>query len=663
MGGTRSSRMTGVGITTLLMVPMLSSISYFQGLKAYLSWLYKLIWDLGEWGAPGGSPIMLLTVLAFASPIIGMLVGRRISAVKTVSIISLCISACTFIVCFNLPPWAEMMVSSLIVGLYGVLLPYMVELFSGLEDGPHILAVGFILAISYELSLYIFGVTYGPPFNPSLLPVQLVVSAVSAYVAVRIWSIPYSPEENSGVEVSTLKYVLAFSSLWLLLFLQFTVFSSPSFLLRLSGINPTFLGVPLLALLLIAGVSASAMIGAPGGWSVDIAGWLVIVGAILSLLYTLKPYSLILVVLGQFFIALNVYLLLRYSLSRKPGWDRVKAVSAACLMGSMLLFMWTVMYTFTFVYAFLSVAAPFRGKLPLIMVPACIVASILILSAIRGETPGWEPRVNRRLILLAAIPLLLVGVSAPMYRVNPEPTGGRGLRVMTYNIHEGFNVDGRLNMEAVAATIMKFNPDILVLQEVDQGCAMTAYLDEAVWLGKRLNMFLAYVPALEGVWQGDIILSKYPILESNYTLLPSPGETDVLLWAVLNVKGRKVTVFAVHFTAVGPEDRKIQLDRALRIVEAAEGPVIWAGDFNMDAYTDNPTDRESILRIRTILQDTFSLCPPGSRHGDNTSTSWNPHERIDYIYVSPDFTVLEHGTIKSLASDHLPVYAEITIPQ
>ncbi len=649
-------------LSILLLAPLVGNVLYFQGLKVYLSWLYKLIWDLGEWGAPGGSPIMLLTVAAFASPIIGILVGRRVSTVKAVSSLLLCLSTCMFIAGFNLSSRAEMLLSSLVVGLYGVLLPYLVEFFSGVEKGPHILAVGFVLAMAYELSFNILGLTYGPAFNPRLLPVQLAILSVSAYVALKIWSYPYKPGGNQAVETSTLKYILTFSSLWILLFLHFTVFGNPSFLLRLSSVRPTVLGVPLLALLLTIGISVSVILEVPGRLIVNIAGWLVIAGGILSLFYSSGLYSLFLAVIGQFLIALNIYILFNYVLNYKPTWDEVKAVSAACLVGSMLLFLWTVMYTFTFVYAFLSAAAPFRGKLPLVMLPACIAASVLILYASKAKTPAWKLRLNRKLLLLMVFPSLLVGVSAPMYKVNPKPSGGRGVRVMTYNIHEGFNVDGRLNMEAIAATIMKFNPDILVLQEVDQGCAMTAYLDEAVWLANRLNMFLVYAPSLEGVWQGDLILSKYPILGFNYVLLPSPAETDILLWAVLDIEGRNVTVFAVHFTAVGPGDRRIQLDKAIEIVEATEGPVIWAGDFNMDAYTEDTVDKENLAVILSVVQDTFSLCPPENRRGGNTSSSWNPHERIDYIFVSEGFKVLSHGTIHSLASDHLPVYAEIVPP-
>ncbi len=657
----RSERSSSIGLVLILM-PLVIGISYFQGLKAYLSWLYKLIWDLGEWGAPGGSPLMLLTVLAFASPLIAVVIGRRVSTTRVLSVLLLFISVFTVIIGFNLPAWAEMLTSSLIVGLFGILLPYTAEFFSGVRNGARILAMGFLLAVSYELSIHVLGVTYGPTLNPRLLPVQVVISTVAAYLSFRIRRFPYNAGDIPAVKVSSLRYVLTFSGLWIILFLQFTIFGSPSFLLRLSHVSPGYLGIPLLSFLLVAAVSMSVMFPVIENRPLVTVGCLIIVVAILSIFYVHGVCSLAPFIIGQFFIALNMYMLVWYAVTHKPSGGKRRAVSAACILGNMLLFLWTVMYTFTFVYAFLPAASPFRGKLLIVMVPASIIASIPVLAVSKGRQASVKLGIGNRVLLVLAIPLLVLGISAPMYRVSPVPSGGEGIRVMTYNIHEGFNVDGRLCMEAIAETIMEFNPDILVLQEVDQGCAMTAYLDEAVWLGKRLNMFLVYVPALEGVWQGDIILSKYPVSEFNYTLLESPAETDVLLWATLDVDGRSLTVFAVHFTAVDAENRRVQVEKAVKMVEAASTPLVWAGDFNIDAYTENPIDRENLARILSVVQDTFSLCPPDRRHGDYTSSSWNPHERIDYIFVSEGFKVLSHGTIYSLASDHLPVYAEIVAP-
>lgn len=267
------------------------------------------------------------------------------------------------------------------------------------------------------------------------------------------------------------------------------------------------------------------------------------------------------------------------------------------------------------------------------------------------------------LLTVLLIPLVISSIWCSIfYRVKPQPSLGPTLKIMTYNIHEGFGVDNRLDLERIAATIRQWNPDILVLQEVDQGVLMSACVDEARWLALNLNMYYVYAPTVEQMWQGDVILSKYPIVNWDFTLLPSPGEVDVLVKATLDVNGQPLTVFGVHFTVTSPDNRQTQISMALDVIRATSGPIILAGDFNIDAETTDPTDKASLNAIQAELNDAFDLCPPGSLSGKHTFSSWDPHERIDFIFVSAGFAVVQHGTIVSQASDHLPVFAETQLP-
>jgi len=271
----------------------------------------------------------------------------------------------------------------------------------------------------------------------------------------------------------------------------------------------------------------------------------------------------------------------------------------------------------------------------------------------------WKSGTVLALAVLLA-PLILSAVWCPLaYRVFPQPTG---LKVMTYNIHEGVDVYNRLNLDAILATIKEWDPDILFLQEVDTGCLMTGSVDQARWLAVKLNMHLAVVTSRDHMWQGDAILSKYPIVSSETILLVSESEVDTCLKATININGRTVTVFNVHLTVMGPEDRRVQADTALPYVTSTPGLKIWAGDFNIDAYTENATDLGILAEILSHFNDTFSKAPITSRFGNLTCPSWAPEERIDYIFVSPEIAVLQHGTLQSLASDHLPVVAQLQLP-
>lgn len=70
--------------------------------------------------------------------------------------------------------------------------------------------------------------------------------------------------------------------------------------------------------------------------------------------------------------------------------------------------------------------------------------------------------------------------------------GANVLRIFGYNIHNGFNVDGDLDLEALAQVIEKQQPDIVSLQEVSRGWVVNGSVDAMAWLAQRLDMVYAY---------------------------------------------------------------------------------------------------------------------------------------------------------------------------
>ena len=262
-------------------------------------------------------------------------------------------------------------------------------------------------------------------------------------------------------------------------------------------------------------------------------------------------------------------------------------------------------------------------------------------------------------LLLLFLPLLVSGSwSFVTFRVDPQPSGT--LTVMTYNIHEAINVNNQLDLYGILMTIQQAGPDILVLQEVDTGVIMSGSTDQARWLAQHLNMYLAPVTSTNHVWQSDVILSKYPILGYDSIILQSPSEDDTLLRADIEISGQQVSVYAVHFSAFSSTDRRIQADAALPWITSTLGLKIWAGDFNVDAYTSDPTDQGIYADITTHFNDSFTVAL--SPTGDHTWPSTGPVERIDYVFVTPTITVLSHAVPTSLASDHLPVVVQLQLP-
>src|SRR5690606_2840765 len=78
--------------------------------------------------------------------------------------------------------------------------------------------------------------------------------------------------------------------------------------------------------------------------------------------------------------------------------------------------------------------------------------------------------------------LLFVGcASAP--RVEEQK-----ITVLTYNIHHGEGMDGKLDLERIANVIRSVNPDLVALQEVDRKTQRSAGVDQAEELARLTGM-------------------------------------------------------------------------------------------------------------------------------------------------------------------------------
>lgn len=235
---------------------------------------------------------------------------------------------------------------------------------------------------------------------------------------------------------------------------------------------------------------------------------------------------------------------------------------------------------------------------------------------------------------------------------SPEPSVGKGwpVRVMTYNIHNGFNTAGRLDPEAIARVIEQARPDIVALQEVARGWYIDGSVDLAMWLSRRLQMPYVFGPTADCVW-GNALLSRYPITEWKNVPLP-PRHLALkrgFLWARIDIGGgEELLIIATHL-------HHIEHDSAIRQLQMPELVKFWnqrprtilLGDLN--ATPDTP--EIAILR-QAGLRDAFAIAGTGPGF---TWPSDKPKERIDYIWVSADLAVRHLMIPRSTASDHLAI--------
>ena len=62
------------------------------------------------------------------------------------------------------------------------------------------------------------------------------------------------------------------------------------------------------------------------------------------------------------------------------------------------------------------------------------------------------------------------------------------MRILTYNIHHGEGLDGRIDLPRIAAVIAAQRPDLVALQEVDRNARRSGGVDQAAELGRLTGL-------------------------------------------------------------------------------------------------------------------------------------------------------------------------------
>jgi endonuclease/exonuclease/phosphatase family metal-dependent hydrolase len=235
------------------------------------------------------------------------------------------------------------------------------------------------------------------------------------------------------------------------------------------------------------------------------------------------------------------------------------------------------------------------------------------------------------------------------------------LRFVTYNVHKGIGgIDRRCRLDRTAEVLRSAEPDICLLQEVDEGCARSRFERQVDVLGDALGMpHRAYAPnhrLTEGHY-GNAILSKVPFRSSHNLSLTLPlHKKRSALHARFLVEGVRhgLWVFNCHL-GLAEAERRQQLRRILRFIDEHHGSqetVVVMGDFNDVWNTLGPT---------VLMPAGFrSVVPPPL-----TFPAIRPLRPLDRVFVRGRIQITQcdriDGPIARQASDHLPVAAELRV--
>lgn len=345
---------------------------------------------------------------------------------------------------------------------------------------------------------------------------------------------------------------------------------------------------------------------------------------------------------------------------------------------------------------------------------ALVLASLLLIFVYQLT---WRPAVRES-----------VAASCNPKTVPPTLVPGQALKVMTWNIQylagkryvfwydmaDGSGQDERptpediaYNLDEVARVIRDEQPDIVLLQEVNDGAKNTDYHDQLALLQERVtDLYPCSSQAF--TWKADFVpdphiwgsvgmklatLSRYRIDSAERLQLPEaqtnfisrqfqPRQALLVSYlplrdgsklAVLNTQLAKGELAQAQITAAG---------QLLDQLEARGTPWLIGGDFNLlplGQYQRLPVEQRADYSADSQLHplwDKYPMIPTNAEAGGIDRARWlthfpndsrvnGPDRTVDYLFYSPSLKRVEAQVRRAdtlLISDHLPVIGRFLLP-
>jgi len=346
-----------------------------------------------------------------------------------------------------------------------------------------------------------------------------------------------------------------------------------------------------------------------------------------------------------------------------------------------------------------------------------LVLLIVVLLWLLASQAGWRPE-----------PLedVAVACSGPTRPLAP----GQQLKVMTWNVQylagkryvfwydEAAGDDTRptdedlaFNLDEVARVIRAEQPDLVLLQELDNNAKATDYQDQLALLRERLaDLYPCAVQAFE--WKAELVpdwhvagsvgrtlatLSRYPIQRAQRVQLPlaadnvlsrllKPQQAVLASYLPLREGGQLAvlnTRLARHVPGSDVQQRQVQaLEDMVDKLERQGTPWLLGGDFNLlplGQYRRLKPEQRPFYSADSelhLLWDKYPMIPANAEATGAEREAWlthfpndpgldGPDRTLDYLFHSPKLKrvegrVLQQDTLE--ISDHLPVTARLLLP-
>lgn len=615
-------------------------------------------------------PAEIACILFLFSPVALFMAGRRVS--RTWLLVSGEIIPQAFAVSLFLDTRGRMLVSGLGVGSFLVFLPALLGFLARQKKGSQAAPLG--VGLTGGLLLHILFRAWNSGVDPfvsySWRTVGVALAAITAFLILgwleRLGAAQEEAKRRTGAPPLRLTGLVlgVISALTLLYF----AFESPNVLARWTGagyrgvVALTSFSFGVLAILILL----DRLQKLPRLWL-----FLLNLAFAVSLLLAILPHQLrfpggpegypfyeppvspfllaplYLAILLSPVIVLDFIHFVQQIITLKPGF---RQLGGAFLAGSVFLLLMIFAQVFTTVYDYIPVVGPFfRDKfwLPFLLLGSGLALPVLLLrSPAADKERAGAPQPAAIFLLLAAAAVAGAFISEPATAA--PPLQAKSVRIMTYNIQQGYSEDGQKSHADQLALMRELDPDLIGLQESDTNRIAGGNSDLVRYFADHLDNYSYYGPKVVPGTFGIALLSRYPIENPRTFYMYSTGEQTASIHAEVSIYGTTYNVLVTH---LGNDGDMVQQEAVLQET-AGKDNVILMGDFNFRPDTD-----QYRLTTQTFRDSWLAKWPSGVDDLGN-----DPARRIDHIFLSPGLEVLEARYLTGPESDHPGYYVELSLP-
>lgn len=300
----------------------------------------------------------------------------------------------------------------------------------------------------------------------------------------------------------------------------------------------------------------------------------------------------------------------------------------------------------------IDVSLPFpREVIPAVAV-AVVGAASLAAAPVVGRRRGDR---DFSMFVPAVLAVVAIAVAGWLWldgrSVRTIAPAGRVLRLVSFNVRGAVDPAGQVDDEAIAESILRFDPDVVLLQEVARGWPIHGGGDLIAYLQHRLRMPYVFQPAADDQF-GNAVLSRVAFRSLGGALLPEVDDMQRRSYVaiVVNVPDGPLVVVDTHLEGGSAEQIHALLDAWGGAV-----PAVVAGDMNMTLSDEAEVSLFTDAGLTDVESATGHPCRTTS--AEPTSTC----DRPSWIFVSDDIEINSFRIGAPSASDHLPLYLALSI--